>query len=122
VSANDSAVSPSHVDATKRKSDRAPASFWFLLVVNVLGASIANYGAWLLDSSVSRFGDSGPGGGLVMLFFISLPLLVCGAADLIALVVTIVVTIKRPRLAPATRFFAIVLPWLIAFAVGPLSH
>jgi len=110
------------VNSLERGSDRAPASFWFLLVVNVLSASVASYGAWLLDSSISRFGDAGPGGGLVMLFFISLPLLVCAAADLIALAIALVVTIKRPRLAPAARFFIIVVPWLMAFAIGPLSH
>lgn len=122
MSSNDSKVSTRPADARKREPDRPPPSFWFFLVLNVLGASIASCGAWQLDSSISRFGDAGPGGGLVMLFFISLPQLVCAAADLIALVMAIIVTTKRPRLAPAMRFFAIVMPWLIAFAIGPLSH
>jgi len=122
VSSNDSKVLASTVDARKREWERPPASFWFFFVLNTLGASVASYGAWQLNSSIASVGDAGPGGDLIMLFYISLPQLVCIAADLIALIMAVVVTIKRPRLAPAIRFFVIVLPWLIAWNVGPLSH
>jgi hypothetical protein len=91
------------------------------VVLNVLGASVASYGAWSIDSSRLHSGDDGPGGGLAMLIFVSLPVIACVLADLIALAMAVAATLKRPRLAPATRFVAIMLPWLIAFTLGPLS-
>ncbi|HYP74957.1 MAG TPA: hypothetical protein VER12_03340 [Polyangiaceae bacterium] len=54
------------------------------LGLNVFGASVASYAAWTLDSAAARASDSGPDGDLIVLFFISLPVMACLLANLIA--------------------------------------